>query len=85
MKKERGGEDWYTFPHYGLLIMIIAIVTIQLSQELQFSIHRKNSCKNLDNIINFYMNLICKQEPQLRVILEIRWYGIDERILLAFT
>ena len=65
--------------------MIITIVIIQLSQELQFSIHRKNSYKNLSNIINFHMSLICKQERKLRVILENRCYGIDEGMLVAFT
>ena len=65
--------------------MIITILIIKLSQELQFSIHRKNSYKNLNNIINFHMSLICKQERQRRVILESRCYGIDEGMLVAFT
>ena len=73
--KKKEGEGWYTFPHYGLLIVIITIVIIKLSQELQFPIHRKNSYKNLNNIINFHMSLICKQERQLGVILENRCYG----------
>ena len=71
-KKREGGLIYlmdYNL-HYGLLIVIITIVIIQLSQELQFSIHRKNSYKNLNNIMNFHMSLICKQERQLRVILE---------------
>ena len=84
-EKRKMGEDWYTLPHYGLLIVIITIVIIQLSQQLQFSIHRKNSYKNLSNIINFYMSLIYKQERQLRVILESSCYGIDEGMLVVFT
>ena len=64
--------------------MIITIVIIQLSQKLQFSIHRKNSYKNLNNIMNFHMSLICKLR-QLRVILESRCYGIAEGMLVAFT
>ena len=88
MKKKRGGGLTYLMdynPHYGLLIVIITIVIIQLSHKLQFSIHRKNSYKNLNNITNFHMSLICKHERQLRVILESRCYGIDEVMLVAFT
>ena len=74
-EKRKRGEGRYTFPHYGLLTVIITIVIIKLSKELQFPVHRKNSYKNLNNIINFNMSLICKQERQLRVILVNRCYG----------